>query len=454
MPTTTVIGKKGGGKTYYALLKYIMRELVYGVRPVCTTVALDLPELSAYLADKYPHRNIDVNKRVRLLTRDEGRRFWLHRGPGVDLVDVSDAVYDNGGNPDYTSVADKGGVVYVLDEVHVDFDARNWAKIGRGLTYYNSQERKLIDDQVFITQHLALVDKRVKDFSQEFVVCRNYRYEKFLTFLSKGSHMEAKHFSSVPNLNAVIEPLPDEKHTFRIDPALARCYDTTQGIGFKGVGKPDTQNKSRRLPWWSIFALVPAVSYGLLFLVNRAEDVVKGKGLIPAAVKTSAASTSTSLPTLSGFQASPSGLVNQKAQPGINNIAPSSSPSRAIGVYVKGVVTRDRRANVFLSDGRTLTEPDAMTASSHWQPDDVVEVRRNGVRTHDGTWYPLLTLAVTRPVVQIAPTGQEPAAKVVPASDAAPVSSYLDERAVIAPSDSDRVKRALEKRVTLATDTQ
>lgn len=449
MPTTTIIGKKGGGKTYYALLKYIMRELVYGVRPVCTTVALDLPELSAYLAFKYPHRNIDVTKRVRLLTRDEGRKFWLHRGPGVDIVDVSDSVYDNGGNPDYTSVAEKGGVVYVLDEVHVDFDARNWAKIGRGLTYYNSQERKLIDDQVFITQHLALVDKRVKDFSQEFVVCRNYRYEKFLTFLSKGSHMEAKHFSAVPNLNAVIEPLPDEKHTFRIDAALARCYDTTQGIGFKGVGKPDTQNKSRRLPWWSIFALVPIVSYALMFAINRIEDLAKGKSLIPGSSKTSATS---SLPTLSGFQAVPSALVNQKSSPGVNNL--SAQPTPRGGVYVKGIVTRDRRANVYLSDGRTLTEPDGFAARSHWQPDDVVDVRRNGVRTHDGTWYPLLTLAVARPVVQIAPTGQEQTARAAPAAEPGPVSAYVDERAVIAPSESDRVKRALEKRVTLATDTQ
>lgn len=271
MPTYTIYGKKGGGKTYYALIHYILPELVHGSRCVVTNVELKLPELSAYLARRYPEKNIDVNRRVRILSREETKCFWLHRQPGVDIPDVSKHDYLNGRNPDYGAFAHHGGVLYVIDEIHIDFDARAWANVGLGLTYYNSQERKLLDDQVFITQFLALVDKRVKDFSQEFILCRNWRYEKFMTIFTKGGGMEARHYAAPPMRDN--SEVANEVHRYRIDPEKAECYDTTAGVGFRGIGKPDSQQKKRGVPMWAMFVAVPAVAFAL----SKGTDAISNK---------------------------------------------------------------------------------------------------------------------------------------------------------------------------------
>lgn len=274
MPSFTIYGKKGGGKSYYALLHYILPELVHGDRVIVTNLALKLPELSAFLAKRYPRKNIDVTLRIRLLNREETRQYWLHRQLGVDLKECTDEEYARGLNPDYTS-AWKGGVMYVIDELHIDFDARAWAKIGRGLTYYNSQERKLHDDQVYITQFLELVDKRVKGFSQEFILCRNWRYERFLTIFSKGGGMEARHYAYPPGNSRT--DLPNEVHRYRIDAELANCYDTTAGVGFKGPGRAEEKPKGFRLPMWSMFVAVLPIALVAWYVPDLAIDAMRGK---------------------------------------------------------------------------------------------------------------------------------------------------------------------------------
>ena len=423
MPTFTIFGKKGGGKTYYALINYILRELAYGDRCVCTTVALKLPELSAYLAKKYPSRDIDVNKRVRILTRDEGRRFWLHRQPGVDLEDVTDQEYDNGKNPDYSSVAHLGGVLYVIDEIHIDFDARNWAKIGRGLTYYNSQERKLLDDQVFITQFLDLVDKRVKNFSQEWIVCRNFRYEKFLTFLSKGSSMQALHFPFPPT--GRVGEVADEKHRYKVNPDIADCYDTSVGVGFRGAGKADTVQKKKALPWWVIFAAAPALWFVLSKGIDRATSLVGGtdggKAIARAAnLEKSPVSEGPSVVSVDGrrvdFARDEPPLVPVKKRADVE-------------VYAKGWVVRKSEIRgregvlVPLSDGRVLSEPDYSQPRERWHPESVTEVTRSFVRTASGGVYWFLTPKTERMTVT-------ESARVVPGTAEPVVVEYKGEAVV------------------------
>lgn len=431
MPTTTIFGKKGGGKSYYGLRNYIMRELVYGNRVVCSTLALNLEELSAYLAAKYPHKDIDVNKRVRMLSREEGQRFWLHRQPGVDLEDVSDQDYDKGKNPDYSSVAHLGGVLYVIDEIHIDFDARNWAKVGRGLTYYNSQERKLQDDQVFITQFLDLVDKRVKNFSQEFVVCRNFKYEKFLTVFSKGSSMVAKHYANPPAQGK--GELADETHRYKIEPDLARCYDTSQGVGFKGTGKPDTARKTKSLPWWLMFALPVAawlaLSYGTDLLSKAAGGTSGGKAIRRAAGldKEEAAQGGGEV-----FTASPKAVASVPF-PGAAQVPDVLQRSVApVQVWVRGVVTRVRKdghraVNALLTDGRTLNEPDFSKPRDDWDREAVAEVYRHGIFTVGGRYYPMLAPKEReRERELVAKASGAPGASSA-ADPAAPVAGYSGE---------------------------
>lgn len=348
MPSFTIYGKKGGGKTYLALLK-IIDELAYGDRVVVTTVALKLPELSAYLAKRYPKKNIDVNTRVRILTRQQGREFWLHREWGNDIVECSHEDYAKGLNPDYTAHS-RGGIFYVIDEIHVDFDARAWARCGPGLTYYNSQERKLLDDQLYITQFLELVDKRVKGFSQEFLVCRNWRYERFLTIFSKGSGMEVRHYAQPPT---GLRDFPNEVHRYKIDPEIAACYDTSAGIGFKGAGRADTQQKGRKfaLPMWALFLTaipVAALAWGADAAVTKAFTKVGNMGSVPT------------------------GKANTIKEPVTFG---ANQNGRADPVYVEGIAGLGRGAVAFLSDGSQVRTSEGAT------------VALDGVRLASGEMY-------------------------------------------------------------------
>ena len=252
----TVVGKPGGGKSFYAL-KNIARVLAETSQSVVTNLSVDIPALEAYCAAKWPGLVIDVSRRVRLLDEKQAARFWLYRvdseGAYHDLGDVSRDDEKRGVRVDYASITKANaetlsqgkprvypGIFYVIDECHVFFDARAWAETGFSLTFYNSQHRKLDDDVMFVTQFLELIDKRVKGFSQEFIYLRNNGAEKLFTFFRGPSYFSAKHYQRPPS---GMQDLPSEVHRFSLDLDLARCYDTSAGVGIKGVGKPEAKKK-------------------------------------------------------------------------------------------------------------------------------------------------------------------------------------------------------------------
>jgi hypothetical protein len=190
------------------------------------------------------------------------------------VPDCTQEEYQRGKNPDF-GANHKGGILYVIDEIHVDFDRRAWAAIGMGLTYYMSQERKLCDDQVFTTPFLKLVDSRLVLFCQEFIVCRNWGYEKFLTVFSKGGGMEARHYSQPP-AEGKMGDYPNEVHRYKLDLRLAVCYDTNAGVGF--VGKAGVAKiRKGGLPIWTMFLGAAAAAVVLWFGTDLLGAGIMGK---------------------------------------------------------------------------------------------------------------------------------------------------------------------------------
>lgn len=362
----TIVGKPGGGKSFYSL-RHIVNVLVNTENSVCTNLSVNIAELHAYLSAKYPDKGIDTPRRIRLLDVEQSRRFWLHRidsnGMHVDLEGVTREDEKKGRNVDYERITGPNrdclkagqarvypGIDYVIDECHVFFDARAWADTGLSLTYYNSQHRKLDDNVTFVTQFLELVDKRVKSFSQEFIYLRNNGAEKFLTFFRGPSYFTAKHYQRPPT---GLQDMPSEVHRFTLDLPLAKCYDTSAGVGISGVGKPEAKRKKGLNVLWLI---VPFGAF--LFLLAVAPDwlasavlqtdtgtyTAKGLGLVE---------TKKPAPAAAGAEA-PAKTETMAAPPlRTSDHVDREEPPHPVGYVVKG-----SKINVVMSDGKVYTEAD------------------------------------------------------------------------------------------------
>ena len=352
----TTIGKPGGGKSLYSL-RQIVRYLVSTDNSIITNLSIRLPQLQEYLSKNHPDKDIDVNKRIRLLDVEQSRRFWLYRidsdGLDHDLKGVTREEEKSGKSVDFQAICEankecltKGiprkypGVFYVIDECHVFFDSRAWAESGLSLTFYNSQHRKLNDDVMFITQFLELIDKRVKSFSQEFIELRNNGAEKFMTVFRGPSFFTARHYQSPPTGGRNVAT---EVHRFSLDIPLANCYDTSAGVGISGVGAPETKRKKGLNIAW---IAVPA--FGALALLYYFPDMLAA-GIMSSADNKSALDKLSSNPVASVSQSSPSV---------VSPISPSLSPPSGQDLTLVGVARRGVYVNVILSDGRTLIETD------------------------------------------------------------------------------------------------
>lgn len=349
------VGKPGGGKSYGALLD-IIEELVRGDRVVVTNLSILPGELNALLAVRHPEWAGDIHQRLVLLTAEETKRFWLVRGPGPDgrLADVSREDEKAGRFPDFASKAGPG-CLYVIDEAHVPFDARGWAESGQSLTYYNSQHRKLNDELIFVTQFIELVDKRIRGFAQDYRFFRNNGVERVFTFFRLPAYFTCKVYQRPPS---GMTDAPSETHRYRLDVAIAACYDTSAGVGISGRRRPEVKKKGGLAVGWlslPVFGLLAALYYVPELLskgLTRATTLDRSE--VPGSASVAA--------------------VSPVSAPVV--VAPSSVSSAVVSapdLTVSGVVRLGGRINVILSDGRVLTERDA----------ELQRVERNSV-TIDG----------------------------------------------------------------------
>lgn len=349
MACRTILGKPGGGKSYFALLE-IIEELVFGIRTIVTNLPLDLGALNAYLQKNYPNADIDLHKRVRLLTEEETKFFFAHREYGRDFVIPSEEeTKRTGAHIQYGDPSLMVPVFYIIDEAHVCFDARAWMTSGPHLTFYNSQHRKFGDEVWFITQFLALLDKRCTGFSQEFITVRNYGMERLAFFKGpKGQHVATTTLSK-PDGNAVVT----NTRNFRLDVEIANCYCTTAGVGImSGRSSKPREKETKGLQWWYAIPLVVLVIIGLIM----APDLI-GKAAVGGLNKMTGVATKATTAAVgraSGNPPVPPFPSPIQPPPEYNNSRQSSAHLAAPlpQVWVDGIIWNAGRVTVILTDGR------------------------------------------------------------------------------------------------------
>lgn len=344
-----ISGKPGGGKSLYGV-KMIVDELVYGHRCVVTNLPLRLPELNEYLQKQYPNKTIDLLNRVILFDEEQMKGFFCIRPPGSrgpELLNKQD--WQAGKKPDYTGVNDTG-VFYVIDEVHIGFNARAWMDTGADVLYYLSQHRKLGDTVVCITQAINNVDKQFRSVTQDYTYIRNLSKEKMSKF-----RLPSIFIRQTFNSPATGNEKPMEMGTFRLDvKGLAACYDTAKGVGIHGRSGADARERKTGLPWWTFVILVIAVVYFVAYVVPPM--VVKMYDIKPKTKKDSA-------PTANATN-------TLRALPTASSTEPKHAESKASStelprgnfetneVTVVGIHRLSRYWKVWLSDGREYQEGD------------------------------------------------------------------------------------------------
>ena len=342
-------------------LKLIIEELCVGQREIFTNVPLLLGELNAYLQRKYPGRDCNACSRVRLLSDDETGRFWTLRPGGVQLAVLSKADWSAGKQPDFSSVSDHG-VMYVIDEVHNYFGARQWADTGRDVLFYLSQHRKLGDTVVCITQAIGNVDKQFRSVAQDFTFLRNLSKESYGKFRLPNVFIR-KTYSSPPTDTAVAM----ETGTFRLDvTGLAACYDSAQGVGIHGRSADKMEmRKGVSIVWYMVGLVVLVLAGGIgaprvLGAYFSASKVAKSSAVVAPVHQGSVASPVDSVrePVVSPVNEA-SGGVSRAGEWHVTKVKEPRSD-----VWVSGVVTWEEKVHIGLSDGSMYVWPDDKTVTA------------------------------------------------------------------------------------------
>lgn len=272
---TFICGKPGGGKSLTAL-----REMA---------IALDDP-LGPYIVTNLSLRLDSIMarwgietalSRIRILDDSEIGNFYLRRrgeagdfelplfiSPGLDyeVPDLGDTALD--------SIVERG-TLYIIDEVHVHFHARQWQRVGMATQFWATQHRKINDRVLLLTQKIEQVEKQLRNLGQEYWLCENLQKKA-------GPVKWVKHSSKI-KVHRYLSPNPQaekqaDSFEFPMDASLFELYDTSGGVGVRarGIKEKDGAKKGMNVKLFLVLALVGIVLGGWAVMKGSRVAVTKG----------------------------------------------------------------------------------------------------------------------------------------------------------------------------------
>lgn len=272
---TFICGKPGGGKSLTAL-----REMA---------LALDDPagpfivtNLSLRLDSIMSRWGIETAlSRIRILDDSEIGEFYLARreergdfelplhtpaGLGYEVPDLGCHQLD---------LVVERGTLYIIDEVHVHFHARQWQRVGMATQFWATQHRKINDRVLLLTQKIEQVEKQLRNLGQEYWLCEN--------LAKKAGPVRWVRHSSKIKVHRYLSPSPQaekqaDSFEFPLDPSLFELYDTSGGVGVRarGIKEKDGAKKGLNVKLFLVLALVGIVFGGLALMKGSRVAVTKG----------------------------------------------------------------------------------------------------------------------------------------------------------------------------------
>jgi len=267
---TGIFGLPGDGKTYYVMTE-IERLLRETDKVIVTNISCFPERIAESLHDKYG-KSYDVHSRFRFLNAAESRYFWRFRD-GYKLSSVGEGKESR---TLWESLPEGfKGVVYVIDEVHVHFNARAWAQTGADALEYCSQHRKLGDEVFLISQRPKQVDSQMRGLCGTYVQMRNLAHRQLKWMGISWTFPAALHARAYPEewKSSTSEDVLMWTKTFKVDPKFyGSWYDTAAGVGIKGNAADTNRNKPKGVPFWvlvAVFAVLVAAAFGLPWVFKR-----------------------------------------------------------------------------------------------------------------------------------------------------------------------------------------
>lgn len=360
-----IAGKPRGGKSLRAVF-FLIWALEHTKRNIVTNLPLKLDELQEYCEEK--GIKVFVFNRIRMLTRDETDEFYRYRGLDSQGRDrVLEIINGPDGKPDPKLPLDYGldredsrlchGVEYFIDEIHVHLNSRKWNAVSDVALWYASQHAKLGDDVWCITQAVSNVVKQFRDLAQEFRYVRNRRKEKFGSFKVGNNFVERVHLEMVtPGTDR--EPMETNEYELDAD-GIAKCYDTSAGVGVAGGGNADKGKDAKGLPLWMLAAVFvlgfAAVWKASEYAPRLLNSFIEGQVALPKANHAGADTGKQGHQVV--LPPSPTGGQNPPAL-AASSLAVVSTPPRQQPVWITGAVVYGGKFTLVLSDGRRFSEDD------------------------------------------------------------------------------------------------
>jgi len=387
------VGNKGGGKSY-GLLQLLIDELRLTERNIFTNLPLRLDKLQAWVDRQewsrmkavFPWQPgmggkvVDVAMRIHKLEPEQLWEFWLYHAKGK--IEKRQRIPCAGGYhdaPDFRERDGDGGNLYVIDEAHIPFPSDRWAAVAKEANFYNTQERKLLDDTIFATQVPDQLAKPLRQLMQEWTETRNMNKEPILGMRFPGRFR----WRMTLRQPGGVEQTAINHRLVRMDKDLAGCYDTLTGVGITGRGDVTSERGSRGVRWqyaiaggigaicllcalvWvggkAGFTAIQKAVVGMVGIQvsdsgNVSSPLVKASGVIIPEVRT-ALSNMTEMNPPARVQPVTSPVFTPDSKPEVKNN--SLIGGRATNrLSLIGTVISKNRVRVFLSDGRTLTQDD------------------------------------------------------------------------------------------------
>ena len=358
MALSIVYGKKGSGKSYYCMARALEWLASGADHWLVTNIEMDLLGVSRYYERFRPdiESPAELAKRVWVIGREEAKSFFRYRAP--HLPKVEDGV---DGLPTFTAEHATVKVMYVIDEVHLLFNARAYQKTGAQPIAAVSQSSKLQDVWMFTLQSPAGVDKMFRDEQQvdEWVKVWNLGKVPVMGMFRgfKGVLLYRK-TDVLPTL--MRRGSLQGVEWMRVNPrGVGGVYRTGDGIGVKGTRGADGKVEAAKGVSLAWLGLVPLLLGGGCYYAKTKAVGMVGKALTaPVAVVTNEVKRDTR-----GIGEAVK-AVALAAKPlstfgGSVKAAEWEGGEQAVEVVATGYCRIGKRETVYLSDGRAVTSEDS-----------------------------------------------------------------------------------------------
>jgi len=316
------------GKSYAALIA-IMEELCRGKLTVFHNLEINHGLLAALAKER--GFEPDFAERLHKIPEDRVRDFWEY---------ATEKGYPN-------------SRFFVIDEAHIYFDAYAWAEMGTQMSVYLTQHGHLNDQILFITQHLDMVAKRIRLLIARTTQFRNLKSERWLQFFRPPAWMVWTEFYGTPKHGQK----PDAIGKRKIDTKLAGCYKTSVGHGGLGAyGKPEEERASRKLKWYWIAVPAALLLWGVAYGPELLVRLTVGKGMSALGGDKHKVDPG-QLPKVTDTYTVPHPEPKQ-TQHHAAPLPPATKEPAGVVLRATGVLYKDGKMLIQISDGRVLTEQD------------------------------------------------------------------------------------------------